>query len=421
VSSNPQQEALNRHLEYLNNNNASLTQPSVREAPQIQETQFNHYQGNSLGDASNFYRDSMQNQIDAQTAKLNQAYINQITQLEKAYADAVAEGKISVRDAEAQFEDQKREIYQQSYRQSESTKVYGNEMGIQNSQQMIGLQQGNQAREMNMINRNMTDRDRRINDIRDRINSITLQRDLSIAAAQYERDYGIVGATADAYSQYNQQMGGLLQQDYFNRQAMEHDKNMFDWKAEFDKMMAQQQHEWDLDKMDIQQRNILEQMAIAHGYDLEKMDKQQLHDLAKMAKSHEYDMIQINQQFKNNVSLENLKHTNNMKVTAAQFNNAKKLATHNANIAKANAKSEYETARARELAKYTPGTPEYKIRQSQLDEQFSIMEREIETRAMTEALVQARAGNIGKSSSSSSAGGSGSGGFSSSRTNIYGW
>ena len=84
---------------------------------------------------SDAYYQTQKGQLEANLAK-------QIADLEIAYNSAVEEGKLSVKEAERQFGANKADLEKQAYLQSEETKAYGNDMGIQHSQQMVGLQQG---------------------------------------------------------------------------------------------------------------------------------------------------------------------------------------------------------------------------------------------------------------------------------------
>jgi hypothetical protein len=195
-------------------------------------------------------------------------------------------------------------------------------MGIQNSQQQIGLMQTDQARNASLINKNTSERDRRINDIKDRISAITKQKDLDLANVQSEHDSGVIQAKAEADNNYASNMFGVAKDTYnFNNS---------------------------LKQMQEQSRLQIEQMNIQHGLDLDKMKVDLENSMALEAKKYGYQ-------------------------SALQSQAAKQQ--QQAAIAKATAEMQaeqkaYESARQRELAKYTPGTPEYQIKEGQLQDAY---------------------------------------------------
>ena len=233
--------------------------------------------GGGLGGIAGFYGDAAQNAFEAQKAILDRQLATQLTQLEQAYAQAISEGKISVREAQAQFEAQKAEIEQAAYQQAEATKGYGSEMGLANSQQMIGLQQNDNARVNNMNNTNRSDRDKRIADITDRITALTTQKNLAIADANNQYGFGLQGAQAQASQMYNQSIGGLMEKQHF---------------------------------AELEQRYNLENMSMDNIYKLQQMDKDaQLRaeqatinfnrELAAMDYGHQLDMQKLSTSLRN--------------------------------------------------------------------------------------------------------------------------
>jgi hypothetical protein len=104
-------------------------------------------------------------------------------------------------------------------------------------------------------------------------------------------------------------------------------------------------------------------MEVGHGYDMAKMDKSFDQNMAAMAKQFGYDMSKISAQ------------------QSASINASKADA-----MAKIQAEeASYQLARERELAKFTPGTPEYKIREAQLKDQRDANVAEIHNKTMYEA------------------------------------
>ena len=206
-------------------------------------------QGNPILD---FYKQASDDFLNSQLANLQAQVQQQLTELEQAYSTAISEGQISVRDAQRDFEAQKAEIENKAYQQAEATKGYGSQMGIANSQQMIGLQQNDNSRVNSLNNANASDRDNRVADIKDRINALTLNKNLATTNAQNQYQIGVQGATAQASQMYNQSAGGFMEKNY----------------------MADKQFGQELQLAELGQKYKLEGMSQQQVYDLDKMDKQ---------------------------------------------------------------------------------------------------------------------------------------------------
>ena len=222
--------------------------------------------GSNIGD---FYKQASEDFLDAQTANFDKQLSQQIASLEASYAEAISQGKISVRDAEAQFTAQKGEIEKQAYVNNESMKVHAQQRGIQNSQQLIGLEQGANSRTTSAITGNISERDKRVNDIKDRITALTTQKDLAIGSAQADHGYNIASAQAQASQMYNQSMGGFMQEDYFS------DKTQ----ANAERNMAIQQG-YGKENMAIEQGYNKENMGIEQGYRKELSEFQNILDIS---------------------------------------------------------------------------------------------------------------------------------------------
>lgn len=259
---------------------------------------------------NNHLQSSADGFLQSQTAQIEKMAASQLAELQKAYEDAIAQGKISVREAERQFEEGKKAIEQQAYNDSEGINAHAQQRGIQNSQQMVGLQMGADARKNSTLNSNVSDRDMRINNIRDRIDAISKQKDIDSARVNAERDYNILGAQGQAQQMVSQGMSQFMQQDYFNQQNMEHDYNMSDnqnlfadYMANknnafqegmqdksnaFQEGMADKQHQYNKEYKNIDFNNDLFKMATQQGYTIDNMNQEQIFALDKMAQSNKY-------------------------------------------------------------------------------------------------------------------------------------
>ena len=206
---------------------------------------------------------------------------SQLTALKNSLDQAVADGELSVREAEYQFEQQKQALEKQAYLDSERTQLYGQEMGLQNSQQMAGLIAGDTMRANSLLNQNMTVRDKQIADIRTRLDAIKNQYNNAVNEAQANFNTGLMQVEGQAQQQYAQNMFNLKQEDYSaNRQQQFNEINMM---QQFLNALEQATHESNL---------MIDRMNVQHGLDLEKINIQFQNDLKKMGIQHQYALKQ---------------------------------------------------------------------------------------------------------------------------------
>lgn len=234
---------------------------------------------------------------ESQKSLLDSALNQQLTDLQNALEQAVADGEMSIRDAHAAFEENKATIQADAYRDSELTQLHAQDRGIQNSQQMVGLMQGDQSRERTMINKNMTERDRRVADVKDRLNMIKNQSKNTMASAQAQHGFGLAGAKGQADAQMYQNMFNMNLEDYkMDRdQRFQLDKSGMELSNQM--QLQQQQQKYALEQLTQQQKYTLEQMSRQLGMDLQKMSVDQVYKLAQMAEQQGHNMqLQSSQQ-----------------------------------------------------------------------------------------------------------------------------
>jgi len=183
--------------------------------------------------------------VQQQLAMLTKNRDREIAELEKVYEEQVSEGKISVREAEMQFNEQKKLIEEQYYLNSQKTLLYLQEMGIQNSQQAVGLMQGDDARKGELTQAAQSDYQKRIADVRDRVNAIMKQKNLDIARANSEFDAGVLGAYGAAKLNTGNQLFDLYQGERQNAIAMQEAE--ITRRHQFE--MAMYQHQLQLEQM----------------------------------------------------------------------------------------------------------------------------------------------------------------------------
>jgi hypothetical protein len=137
---------------------------------------------------------------NAMMSKYAQARDHEILNITKAYDDAVAEGKLSQEEANEQMANAIKEINMNAYRDSQLTNTTAFDRGIQNSQQLLGLQAGDNARANGQRTSVTLERDRRVNQLKDRIANLTKQKDLDLAMANKDYDYNLAQGMASLAS-----------------------------------------------------------------------------------------------------------------------------------------------------------------------------------------------------------------------------
>src|SRR6185312_8922733 len=271
------------------------------------------------------------------------------------------------------FEENKKNIEKQAYQDSEMTQLHSQSRGIQNSQQMLGLMQGDNARRDSLINTNVTERDRRVADVKDRLNMIKNQSKLQMASASAQHGYGLAGARGQADAQMYQNMFNMNFDDYkMNReQQFALDKGQLD--HENNKQLQAQQQAYTLENMNLQQRYTLEQFATQHGYKLGEMSVEQTYRLAQMAQQNGYDvgMLEMQQGFEAGQNALDRSHSWGMQQSQQERQSGEKFLDrmHDMDMLTQKGRAEAESMQAaleQELASYTDkNSTAYKLREEQ--------------------------------------------------------
>lgn len=295
-----------------------------------------------------------QSSMQSQEAILSQTRDAQIAEIQKALEDAVAEGKISTREAQSQFDSGKKEIEKEAYRQMQSTKLQSQNRGISNSQQMLGLQQGDNSRKLSMLNENLTTRDKRVNDIKDRLDSIKNKSAIDTSTANATFGYGKAAAQGNIDSQVMQQMFQAFQQNAqankqnqfqldsagmqhaFQQQLMDkqfgQNMDMTGFQDFLQQAMMDKQFGQNLDMAGLQQmfqKQIMDKqfghdnsMADKNqGFTQSNMDKQFGHDKNMADKNQGFTQSNMDKQFGHDKNMSNQQHTQNKEMTSINFAN----------------------------------------------------------------------------------------------------
>jgi hypothetical protein len=349
------------------------------------------------------YNRLLEQQAKAQISGAEAGYASsrdqQISELQKSLNQSVLDGQLSVKQAETQFENQKKSIQQQAYNDTEVTGTTAQTMGIQNSQQMLGMMASDQARNQSLNNDNMSARDMKIYEIDNRLNAIrsAVGIDMASANAGYNNNVTMARSQVEANmygQQFDMQLGeynrianlegqfdqmGLQQQYTQSNMAIEQGynkdnmatqqgytvKNMATEQGYNKENMAIQQ-KYALDNMSVQQKYTLQQFAVQHNYDLKKMSVGQVYELAQMAKQNGYNVgLQNDQQ-----SFQGGQASLDRSHQATQNNLARGHDKTMANVSHNNALKQedalYQRQLTREYNAYnTPGSTEFKTRTAQ--------------------------------------------------------
>lgn len=350
-------------------------------------------------------QNSANSQIDSQTALLSQARDKELADLQLAMQEAINQGQLSVKEAEKQYESAKAGVLNQAYTDSELTNLRAHDRGIQNSAQMIGLQQGDNYRRDSLLNQNLTTRDEQINAINNQLEQMKYQNAVGQSQANASYGYGLAAATgqinADMYDklsgmtwedyqriagqefglqqgQINQQysLEQMLQQQQYAKdnmsQAQQYTQQNMATEQNYTQTNMDKQQGFDMTKLSTQQKYTLEQMAKSFGYDLSKMSTQQQYTLSQMAQSFGYDMnLQSSQQqFQGGqnsldrnlqVELQSMRQNHDLTMFDSQ---------QQAEFGK------YEQELSRKLAQYTPGTDEHELLVKEYDWAIGAMKQE---------------------------------------------
>lgn len=310
-----------------------------------------------------------------QKAQLDMMLESQIAQLKMAYDQAITDGQISVRDAEAEFQEQSKAIEQQAYQDAERMGLYTQDMGIQNSQQAVGLMQGDNARKNSMINQNMTTRDKRVNDIKDRLNSIKTQKNIELSKVQAEHGYGVLGARASANQQISQNAFGLMQDNYTaNRDQNFAQQNMYTQQGFNQQNMATEQG-YNRENMETQFQNSLKSATHDSNLAIDRMNIQQGFDLDKMSQMFKDDMAKMAKQFGYSSSLNAQEQANRIEMISKEYE------------AKVKAEEDtYERDLERNLRGVQPGTKEYELITGTAERELKQRINELHTNTVYEAV-----------------------------------
>lgn len=315
-----------------------------------QQQQMQASQQNYLSNLSKYNSALSDSYYNNQMSQLQTQRDSQLSGLNKSYEGAVGEGNVASRQATADYEQQKAEIEKEAYLNSEQTQLYGQEMGIQNSQQMAGIMAGDNARNQGLVNENMTTRDRRVADIKDRLNSLKLQRDLDVTNTNNAYESGLLGAQSQSQMLYNQNMNNLLMGDYSAQRDQMYNLQGMDYQGNIQRNLLGNQNAYSLEGKEVDFQNSLKTITHQSNEAIKQMTVSNSFDMNKISVLFQQDMQKLSTQYGIQSSL-----------SSQSAQQASKSAMDKVAIALAQRKAEYDMDTANALRGVTPGTDEYDI------------------------------------------------------------
>ena len=210
------------------------------------------------------------NNYKSQTSTRTKNYNSEKNSINNVYSNAKFQSESDKKIVQKNFEEARDEINESAYDQAQATMAQAYAMGLNNSQQMIGLQQGDNSRQNKANQSNMGDRNDKIADILSRLTMEKKETDqaLSLADTNYNTDMAMFK------DQYNNDLFGL-------KSAYDNDLStaLNTINAQYQKSLA------DLDITDYQSIRDLEKqkslMAQEHANKVALMNKQHSQDMAR--------------------------------------------------------------------------------------------------------------------------------------------
>jgi hypothetical protein len=181
---------------------------------QAQQAQAEAQRASMLKSMEDYLKNSSDSMFKQQEAGFMKTRDEQINGIKSAFDEAVKTGQMSIDEANQAYDGAVKQLDANLYRDSQLTNLTSFDRGLQNSQQMIALQQGDVNRKNVAQTEYATERTRRVSALNDRIASITKQKDIDVNQANTDFNYNVTGARAQADMQLNDGMFQLKQAEY---------------------------------------------------------------------------------------------------------------------------------------------------------------------------------------------------------------
>lgn len=137
-------------------------------------------------------------------AQIDSAQAADIAAINKRYTDAVAQGDMSIKDAQIAYDKDIRALNKTYYNESKNSDLYSESMGIQGTNQALGVMAATSERQAGKVNERAIQRQNTIDDIRKQLDKIKTDTDYDINTTK---------------SRYGSELRGMYSQIDMNRQS----------------------------------------------------------------------------------------------------------------------------------------------------------------------------------------------------------
>lgn len=236
----------------------------------------------------------------------------QLAELQASLNKAIQDGQMSVLEAREAFEKQSQAINAQAYQDAEQTQVQMQSMGVQNSQQGIGMMASDQSRKQSLVNENIKNRDNRILQINERIKGLT--SDADIQRNRINADYDTAVLNAQGQSAYNTSnaMADLQSKNYFSNKEQEFQKFLQDDQQDFTSTENQTQREFETAEAKVDREWKSTEADLARKHDITMQGNEFMHDEKMTGIKFANELAAMAQQAGYATQLENLRSSNAM-------------------------------------------------------------------------------------------------------------
>ena len=277
-------------------------------------------QDDSLKSIMDMITNANKGYLDTQIAVAGQNRDAQIAELKASLNKAIQEGQMSVLEAKEAYDNQVKNINQTAYTDTEQTQVQMQNMGIQNSQQGLGMMASDQARKQSLVNDNIKNRDNRILQINERIKGLSSDADIQLNKINADYQSNVLNAQGQANYNTSNVMADLQSKNYFTEKEQEFQKFLQDDAQDFTSSENTAQRDFESEQASIDREWKSTESQLNRNHDIVMQGNEFKHDAAMTATRFANDMTAMAQQFGFSTQLENLKSSNAMKEYQTKLN-----------------------------------------------------------------------------------------------------
>ena len=234
----------------------------------------------------------------------------QLAELQASLNKAIQEGQMSVLEAREAFEKQSQAINAQTYQDTEQTQVQMQSMGVQNSQQGIGMMASDQSRKQSLVNDNIKNRDNRILQINERIKGLTSDAEIQRNTINANYDTAVLNAQGQAAYNTSNAMADLQSKNYFSDKEQEFQKFLQDDQQDFTSTENQTQREFESAEAKVDREWKSTEADLARKHDITLQGNEFMHDERMTGIKFANELTAMAKQAGYATQLENLRSSN---------------------------------------------------------------------------------------------------------------